>query len=149
MEKTKKIRKILTLTGGVSTQKTPKSDGIESNIVYHTLESEEIYYDEPNLTVPDLEDSVEQMLARRTAGIKERINNSGERQYPVDPTSLTTALGVVTKHKQELEHKLREQEEHAERTLHEKQQQKEREKQEKQAFESFKKQQQITQQNTK
>jgi len=67
--------------------------------------------DDPALTIPNLEDSVEQMLARQRAGLRDRgFDSDGHRYYPIDPTSLTTAEKVVTRHKAELEQKLKDQE---------------------------------------
>jgi hypothetical protein len=62
------------------------------------------------LTVPDLEDSVEQMLARRQSGIESfNLRNQivSSRPYPADPTSVETAADVLSKIKTQAETELK------------------------------------------
>lgn len=58
----------------------------------------------PTLTVPDLADTVEQMLARRTSGIVTPLTGPSMRIYPVDPSSVVEA-GQMLKSLQELAQK--------------------------------------------
>lgn len=58
----------------------------------------------PALTVPDLADTVEQMLARRTSGIVTPLTGPSMRIYPVDPSTVVEA-GQMLKSLQELAQK--------------------------------------------
>lgn len=93
---------------------------------------------DPPLTVPDLEDSIAQMLARRIAGVKTQFNSLSERQYPVDPNSLTQALDIVKNYNADLQKKLQFQENHIVETIASEKIRKEKEKKDKEDFEAFK-----------
>lgn len=49
----------------------------------------------PDLTVPDLADSPEAMIARREAGVSQRSTLLMQTQYPVDPHSRYTAVKLL------------------------------------------------------
>ena len=66
--------------------------------------------DEVSLTIPNLEDSMEQLLSRQRAGLREKgYNSDGHRFYPIDPTSLTTAEKAVIAEQARLKEKLQQQ----------------------------------------
>lgn len=50
--------------------------------------------DEVDLTVPNLEDNMEQFVARQRAGV-EQFNSRMQRNYPTDPNSLRDAAKVI------------------------------------------------------
>lgn len=58
------------------------------------------------LTVPDLQDSVEQMYARSQAGVAE-FNAQRQRNYPTDPTSFKTAKDIAEQAVQVAEQRLK------------------------------------------
>lgn len=92
---------------------------------------------DPPLTVPDLEDSIAAMLARRIAGVKTQFNSVNQRNYPVDPNSLTQALDIVKNYNADLQKKLESQDAAITQKIESTKAQKEREKQEKKEFEAF------------
>lgn len=49
----------------------------------------------PKLTVPDLADSIEQMMARRAAGVPETLSARTQRIYPTDPATIKDAATVL------------------------------------------------------
>jgi len=57
----------------------------------------------PVLTVPDLADSIEQMLARRAAGVPETVAARTQRIYPTDPATIKEAGQVLESLKQSAE----------------------------------------------
>lgn len=63
--------------------------------------------DEPILTVPDLEDSVEALYARAQSGVQQQAQARTMRPYPVDPTSVTTAREVLETFKKASEDNLK------------------------------------------
>lgn len=58
--------------------------------------------DAPVLTVPDLEDSVERMYARRVSGITEVGFMPTQRSYPTDPISVKKAADFLAEYQKEL-----------------------------------------------
>ncbi|AXH75416.1 MAG: hypothetical protein [Microviridae sp.] len=50
--------------------------------------------DEVDLTVPNLEDNMEQFVARQRAGV-DQFNSRMQRNYPTDPNSLRDAQKVI------------------------------------------------------
>ena len=71
--------------------------------IFRTLQPPKWTSSLPALTVPDLADTVEQMLARRTSGLTTSLTGPGLRirQYPVDPSSVVEA-GQMLKALQEV-----------------------------------------------
>lgn len=65
---------------------------------------------EPVLTVPDLEDTLEQMMARRLAGLSGNppAGLGFQRAYPTDPTSVETASKFLAKLQAQTEQTLKE-----------------------------------------
>jgi len=49
----------------------------------------------PPLAVPDLADSIEQMIARRAAGVPETLSARTQRIYPTDPSTIKDAASVL------------------------------------------------------
>lgn len=62
---------------------------------------------QPDLTVDDLADSIEAMLARRASGLAQPAAMSAMRVYPTDPSTVVTATDMLkqiqSEGKQELE----------------------------------------------
>lgn len=64
--------------------------------IHRTIQEPALLSSEPSLTVPDLEESIEQIFARRAAGIPDSSPRSlGTRVYPADPESLKSAKQMV------------------------------------------------------
>lgn len=94
----------------------------------------------PNLTVPNMEDTVEKMLHRQRSGID--AIKQGNRNYPIDPVSLETAQDVVAKHVETLKQSLETTNQEVKALTKKQQIEAKRKQQEQEAFEAFKNEQQ-------
>lgn len=79
-----------------------ETDEYNSAIHFRTIYVTPWISDEPDLTVPDLEDTIEQMYNRRASGLKTQFNALGQRYYPTDPTSLQSAREFLVDYQRDL-----------------------------------------------
>lgn len=60
-----------------------------------TIERTTWKLEEPELVVPDQEDSIESLVARQRAGLKMEFSHLQKRFYPTDPNQLLTAKKLI------------------------------------------------------
>lgn len=143
MKKTKEVSVYEVYNWDGTLSKVEVNDALPQVIIpFRCKELPSYESDEPPLTIPNLEDTVELMLSRKIAGIQQQeFNSEGVRFYPTDPTSLTTALQFVKDRKLELEDKLKAQQKHIVETEKQARDKKQKDDADKKAFEDFKKRQ--------
>jgi len=84
---------VLTISQGASPSVTQIDDYAEGSyvITHRSISAPRWESTFPELTKPDLADSIEAMLARRSAGIADAPLSLRTRSYPTDPSSIVTA----------------------------------------------------------
>lgn len=60
-----------------------------------TIERTSWELEEPELVVPDQEDSIESLVSRQRAGLKTEFSHLQKRFYPTDPNQLLTAKKLI------------------------------------------------------